>query len=71
MSSILARKRETSLGFPLGGSCRPRATDEGIIELMNVLDRLSRANATSSVGRCRHLPLQGKACIYTTSANNP
>ncbi|MGN1112328.1 MAG: hypothetical protein ACI4RP_03905 [Acutalibacteraceae bacterium] len=31
-------------GFPLGGSCRPRATDEGMLEQMNVLDRLSRAN---------------------------
>ncbi|MGN1112863.1 MAG: hypothetical protein ACI4RP_06630 [Acutalibacteraceae bacterium] len=52
---------ETSSGFPLGGSCRPRATDEGMVELMNVLNRLSRATATSSVGRCRHLPLKGKA----------
>ncbi|MGN1112973.1 MAG: hypothetical protein ACI4RP_07190 [Acutalibacteraceae bacterium] len=41
-------------------SCRPRATDEGMLELMNALDRLSRANTTSSVGRCRHLPLQGE-----------
>ncbi|MGN1112957.1 MAG: hypothetical protein ACI4RP_07110 [Acutalibacteraceae bacterium] len=48
---------ETSSGFPLGGSCRHRATDEGMIEPMNALDRLSRATATSSVGRCRHLPL--------------
>ncbi|MGN1112361.1 MAG: hypothetical protein ACI4RP_04070, partial [Acutalibacteraceae bacterium] len=42
-------------------SCRPRATDEGTLEPMNVWDRYSRANATSSVGRCRHIPLQGKA----------
>ncbi|MGN1113383.1 MAG: hypothetical protein ACI4RP_09275 [Acutalibacteraceae bacterium] len=25
-------------------SCRPRATDEGTLEPMNALDRLSRAN---------------------------
>ncbi|MGN1111563.1 MAG: hypothetical protein ACI4RP_00020 [Acutalibacteraceae bacterium] len=46
---------------PLGGSCRPQATDEGMLEPMNALDRLSGATATSSGGRCRHLPLQGKA----------
>ncbi|MGN1113253.1 MAG: hypothetical protein ACI4RP_08615 [Acutalibacteraceae bacterium] len=40
-----------------------------MLEPMNALDRLSRATATSSVGRCRHLPLQGKACDYPTFAN--
>ncbi|MGN1113344.1 MAG: hypothetical protein ACI4RP_09075 [Acutalibacteraceae bacterium] len=45
----------------MGGSCRPRATDEGTLEPMNALNRLSRANTTSSGGRCRHLPLNGKA----------
>ncbi|MGN1112334.1 MAG: hypothetical protein ACI4RP_03935 [Acutalibacteraceae bacterium] len=53
----LSRKDKTGQGFPQGGSCRPRATDEGMLEQMNALNRLSRANATSSVGRCRHLPL--------------
>ncbi|MGN1111748.1 MAG: hypothetical protein ACI4RP_00955 [Acutalibacteraceae bacterium] len=46
---------ETGVGFPSRGSCRPRATDEVMLEPMNALDRLSRATATSS--GYRHLPL--------------
>ncbi|MGN1113088.1 MAG: hypothetical protein ACI4RP_07785 [Acutalibacteraceae bacterium] len=37
-----------------------------MLEQMSVWDSFSRANATSSGGRCRHLPLQGKAELVST-----